>query len=294
VSAALVPAGLGRVAPTLFVLLWASGFVVARLAAPHAEPLGFLALRFALTLLVLIPLILLARAPWPDARGAAHLAVAGLLIHAGYLAGVWVAVSIGVSAGVSALIVNLQPVLTAIAMALQGGERTRPRQWIGLGLGFGGVALVVAPRVGADGLSTAGVALCVGALVSITAGTLYQRRHVPAFDLRTGSFVQYAASLLVVAPLALLLEQGRIDLLAPELVFALVWSVFALSIGGVFLMYTLIRRGSATRVASLFYLVPPVTAVQAWLLFREPFGWASAAGMALTAIGVAMVVQARD
>ncbi|HYF57502.1 MAG TPA: DMT family transporter [Burkholderiaceae bacterium] len=282
-------AGIGTVAPALFVVLWASGFVVARLAMPHAPPLGFLAVRFAATLVALAPLILAARAPWPDARTAGHLAVSGLLIHAAYLSGVWVAVSLGMSAGVSALIVNLQPVLTAVWMAAST-ERVAPRQWLGLALGFGGVALVVAHRIGTEGLAPSAIALCVGALLAITAGTLYQRRHAPAFDLRTGVFVQYAASLAAVAPLAAWLETPDFEPTAP-LAIALGWSVAALSIGSVFLMFTLIRRGSATRVASLFYLVPPVTALQAWLLFDEPFGPTAAAGMALTAIGVALVVR---
>jgi drug/metabolite transporter (DMT)-like permease len=281
--------GLGTVAPVLFVLLWASGFVVARLAMPHAPPLGFLALRFGLTLLVLMPLIWLARAPWPDRRTTGHLLIAGLLIQAGYLSGVWLAVSLGMSAGVSALIVNLQPVLTALAMSRRG-EPGGPRQWLGLLLGFGGVLLVVAPRIGADGPSALSVLLCVGALLSITAGTLHQRRHAPDFDLRTGMFLQFAVSLAVLGPLALTFESQRFEPV-PALVFALGWSVLALSIGAMFLMFTLIRRGSATRVASLFYLVPPVTAVQAWLLFREPFGLNAALGMALTAIGVALVVR---
>jgi drug/metabolite transporter (DMT)-like permease len=284
--------GLGTVAPALFVLLWASGFVVARLAAPHAPPLGFLALRFAATLAVLVPLIVWARAPWPDARTAAHLAVAGLLLHAAYLGGVWVAVSLGMSAGVSALIVNLQPVLTALAVS-RGREPVAPRQWLGLALGFGGVAMVVAHKAGTEGLGGASVALASGALVAITVGTLYQRRHAPSFDLRTGTFVQYAASLAVVAPLAVLLEDRGFDWGAP-LLFALGWSVLALSIGAVFLMFALIRRGSATRVASLFYLVPPVTAIQALLLFGEPFGWPAAIGMGLAALGVALVVRTRS
>jgi len=289
-AAGAADGGLGTAAPALFVVLWATGFVVARLAMPHAPPLGFLALRYAATLLALAPLILVARAPWPDARTAAHLAVSGLLIHAAYLAGVWVAVATGMSAGVAALIVNLQPVLTAIWLAL-GAERIGARRWTGLALGFCGVAMVVAQRAGTEGLATTSVALAVGALLAITAGTLYQRRHAPAFDLRTGAFVQYAASLSATAPLALLLERdARWDWGAP-LAFALGWSVLALSIGGVFLMFVLIRRGSATRVASLFYLVPPVTALQAWLLFGEPFGLLAALGMALVALGVALVVR---
>jgi len=282
-------AGLGTVVPVLFVLLWATGFVAARVAMSQVPPLGFLALRFAATLAVLAPLILIARAPWPDRRGLAHLAVAGLLIQAGYLAGVWIAVALGMSAGLVALIVNLQPVLTALWLAF-GRERIGLRQWAGLALGFGGVALVVAHRIDADRLGPDSIAFAVAGLLSITAGTLYQRRHVPSFDLRTGAFVQYAASLAAIAPLALWVEHGPWAPNAGTWI-ALAWSVCALSIGATFLLNTLIRRGTATRVASLFYLVPPVTALQAWALFGEPFGMLAALGMLLTAIGVALVVR---
>jgi drug/metabolite transporter (DMT)-like permease len=281
--------GLGRLVPALFVVLWATGFVAARLAMPHVPPLGFLAVRFAATIAVLLPLILLARAPWPSWRDAGHLAVAGLLIHSAYLAGVWIAVRLGMSAGLVALIVNLQPVLTAAWLAF-GAERPGARQWIGLALGFGGVALVVAHRTGTDGLGAASIAFAVIGLVSITAGTLYQRRHVPSFDLRTGAFVQYGASLMALAPLAAFVETGAWTLNA-DVWIALAWSVLGLSIGATFLMNLLIRRGSATRVASLFYLVPPVTALQAWLLFGEPFGLVAALGMACVAVGVALVVR---
>ncbi len=282
--------GIGLAVPAVFVVLWATGFVVARLAMPHAPPLGFLSLRFAGTLLVLVPLILLARAPWPSSQVAAHLALAGLLMQAGYLSGVWAAVKLGMSAGVVALIVNLQPALTAL-WAASGHERIGARQWAGLVLGFGGVSLVVGHRVDADGLAAASVVLALAALVSITAGTVYQRRHAPNFDPRTGAFVQYAASLAAVAPLAWILERDARWEPGVELLGALVWSVLGLSIGAMFLMFTLIRRGSATRVASLFYLVPPVTALQAWWLFGEPFGPTAAVGTALTAIGVALVVR---
>jgi drug/metabolite transporter (DMT)-like permease len=288
-AATAVDGGLGTVVPAVFVLLWATGFVAARLAMPHVPPLGFLALRFAGTLVVLLPLILAAHAPWPSWRDAGHLAVAGLMIQAGYLAGVWIAVALGMSAGLIALIVNLQPVLTAAWLAF-GRERPGARQWAGLALGFGGVALVVAHRTGTDGLGVASIAFAVAGLLAITAGTLYQRRHVPSFDLRTGAFVQNAASLAAIAPLAAFLESGP---WAPNagVWIALAWSVLGLSIGATFLMNVLIRRGSATRVASLFYLVPPVTALQAWLLFGEPFGVTAALGMACVALGVALVVR---
>lgn len=271
----------------LFVLLWASGYVVARLAAPDSTPLAFLALRFLLTVLLLLPLALVARAPWPDRVTAGHLVVSGLLVHAGYLAGVWCAIKLGMPAGVAALIVNLQPILTAMGAGWLG-ERTRPRQWFGLALGIAGVALVVARRMGTDGITPLTLGLAVFALVAISFGTMYQKRFAPSFDLRTGTTVQYAVSLLALAPLALALEDIRLDWTI-ELIVAMAWSVVALSIGAIFLMFALIARGEALRVTSLFYLVPPVTALQAWLLFGEPFGLEAAAGMLLTAVGVALV-----
>lgn len=271
----------------VFVLLWASGYVVARLAAPDSTPLAFLALRFLLTVLLLLPMALLARATWPSLTATGHLVVSGLLVHAGYLGGVWCAIKLGMPAGVAALIVNLQPILTAMSAGWLG-ERTSPRQWVGLVLGIGGVALVVAHRMGTIGITPSTLVLTVFALLAISAGTVYQKRFAPVFDLRTGTAIQYFASFLVIAPLAWALEDIRVDW-TPGLVIAMAWSVLALSIGAIFLMFALIARGEALRVTSLFYLVPPVTAVQAWLLFREPFGLEAAAGMLLTAIGVALV-----
>lgn len=272
---------------SLFVLLWASGYVVARLAAPDSTPLAFLALRFLLTVLVLVPMALIARARWPDRTTAGHLVVSGLLVHAGYLAGVWCAIKLGMPAGVAALIVNLQPILTAMGAGWLG-ERTRPRQWIGLALGIGGVALVVAQRLGTAGITPLTLGLTVFALLAISVGTMYQKRFAPSFDLRTGTALQYWVSMLAIAPLAWALEDIRLDWTL-ELVIAMAWSVVALSIGAIFLMFALIARGEALRVTSLFYLVPPVTALQAWWLFGEPFGPEAAAGMLLTAIGVALV-----
>lgn len=274
-------------APAFFVFLWATGFVVARYGMPHAPPLGFLSLRFVLTCVVLLPVILVFGARWPDLRRTLHLGVCGLLIQAGYLSGVWCAIKLGMPAGLSALIVNLQPVLTAFAGPWLG-ERVSPRQWLGLVLGFGGVVLVVAQKLTTLGLAPVTVWLCVMSLASITAGTLYQKRFVPNFDLRTGTVIQYAAALAVIWPLSLLIEDEPFRWNG-ELWFAVGWSVFALSIGAIFLMFGLIARGAATRVASLFYLVPPCTALMAWLLFGEPFGPVALAGMLTTAVGVALV-----
>jgi drug/metabolite transporter (DMT)-like permease len=268
-----------------FVLVWSTGFIVARYGVPHAPALSFLGLRFALTLLVLAPLIMVQHARWPSLREAAHLAIAGLLIHGIYLSGVWIAIEHGMPSAMSALIVNMQPILTAVWVAWAGEHVTR-RQWLGLLLGL------IASKWTAEGVSATNLLCCVAALAGITAGTLYQKRQVPAFDLRTGTFVQLAASLALVGPFALLLE-SRPVMWNAELVLALAWAVLAISIGAVFLLFRLIERGSATSVTSLMYLVPPTTALMAWLLFDEAYGWWAAAGMAFAAAGVALVQQAR-
>ena len=274
-----------------FVLVWSTGFIVARYGVPHAPALSFLALRFALTLVVLAPLIVLQRARWPTPKEAAHLAIAGLLIHGIYLSGVWIAIEHGMPSAMSALIVNMQPILTAMWVAWAGEQVTR-RQWLGLLLGLTGVVLAVASKWTADGVSLVNLLCCVAALAGITAGTLYQKRRVPAFDLRTGTFVQLAASLAVVGPLALAFDIRPVVWNA-ELMLALAWAVLAISIGAVFLLFRLIERGSATSVTSLMYLVPPTTALMAWLLFGEAYGGLAAAGLAFAAAGVALVQRAR-
>lgn len=279
--------------PLLFVLIWSTGFIVAKFGLPYAPPLTFLSLRFLGVLAVLAPLVLLMRAPWPAGR-VRHIALAGVLVQAGYLAGVWFAISLGMPAGLSALIVGLQPVLTAFAAPLIG-ESVRGRQWIGLVFGLCGVALVVANKITLTGLSWHSIALCIFALLSITAGTLYQKRYCASFDLRSGTLIQFAASLAVVLPMAIVLENMDADLATvqwtTEFIGALLWSIFALSIGAIFLLFALIRRSAATQVTSLLYLTPPTTAVMAWLMFGEAFSAIGMLGMALAVVGVALVVR---
>jgi len=274
--------------PALFVVLWSTGFIGARLGLPHAGPLTFLALRYGLAAALLAMVALATRAPWPRRPAdIGHYAVAGLLVHGVYLGGVFVGISLGVEAGVSALIVGLQPLLTAALAGALLGERVAPRQWAGLGLGLFGVALVLAPKLGRGPGDALGALACVAALLGITAGTLYQKRHGAGMDLRTGSVVQFAAAGLATAPAALLFEDTRVDW-GGEFAFALLWLVLVLSLGAVSLLYVLIRRGAASRVASLFFLVPPCTALIAWPLFGETLGPTALVGMALTAAGVAL------
>lgn len=279
--------------PVFFVLLWSTGFVVAKFGLPYAPPLTFLFLRCIGVLLILVPCVLIWKASWPAGR-IGHVAVAGLLLQAGYLGGVWGAIKLGMPAGLSALIVGMQPILTAAAAPLIG-ERVRPLQWLGLALGLGGVALVVYAKISLAGLAPLAIVYCVFALLSITAGTMYQKRYCPSFDLRTGSVIQFAASAAVLLPLAWLFEDLRPGLATvdwtPRFTGALLWSIFALSIGAIFLLFKLIRRSDATQVTSLLYLTPPTTALMAWVMFGEAFNLLGLAGMALAVAGVAFVVK---
>jgi drug/metabolite transporter (DMT)-like permease len=279
--------------PLFFVCLWSTGFIAAKYGLPYAPPLSFLILRCLGAVLILLPVVLLAGAGWPRGR-VKHVAVAGLLLQAGYLGGVWCAIKLGMPAGLSALIVGMQPILTALAAPLVG-ERVRPRQWLGLLLGLAGVALVVAAKIHLNGLAPAAIALCVLALLSITAGTLYQKRFCPHFDLRTGTVIQYATTALALLPLAVWREGfgPGLDTIrwTPQFVGALLWSILALSIGAIFLLFRLISRNDATRVTSLLYLTPPTTALMAWAMFGERLSSLGLVGMAVAVMGVAFVVK---
>jgi len=275
--------------PVVFVLLWSTGFIGARLGLPHTEPLTFLSLRYFVVLLLMLTLTLAVRAPWPaTTRDARHIAVAGMLIQGGYLGCVFSALHAGMSAGVVALIVGMQPLLTAAAAGHLLGERVALRQWAGLALGFIGVALVVWQKRATQGLTTASLALSLLALASITLGTLYQKRYCPSFDVRSGSVIQFTSALAVTLPLALIFETMEIRWTG-EFVFALGWLVLVLSVGATTLLFRLIARGAATRVTSLFYLTPAVTAIMAWLMFDETLGALALAGMAIAVAGVALV-----
>lgn len=275
--------------PALFVLLWSTGFIGMKLAAPYAEPLTFLSIRFAVVTAILVGAAAVTRAPWPRRpRTIGAIALSGILLQAVYLGGVNIAIWRGISAGVSALIVCLQPILVAIAAAPLLGERVTRRQWLGLGLGLAGVALVVEPKLAGGEGDLWALAANVAALLGITTGALAQKRWCPDLDLRSGSAIQFAASTLVCATGALVLETREVTWAAP-LWLALAWLVLVLSLGAVALLYWLIRRGAAAQVASLFFLVPPCTALIAWPLFGETLGPVELAGMALAAIGVWLV-----
>jgi drug/metabolite transporter (DMT)-like permease len=279
---------LDRLAPPLFIFIWATGYIVAKLAAPYADPLSFLCLRYAGVVVLMGALAALARAPWPGRRDMAHLAVAGVAIQALYLGGVWVAIRLGLSAGAAALIVNLQPVLVAVLAPLVG-ERVQGRQWVGVALGLTGVVLVIWHKLALGAGMLWPLGLCVVALLAITFGTLYQKRCVPHFDLRTGQVVQFAAALAATLPVAWAVEPMHIVWNTPVFI-ALAWSVLVLTAGGISLMFYMLRHGRVTAVSSTMYLVPSVTALMAWALFNETLGPLALVGMGVTLLGVYLVV----
>ena len=274
-----------RAFPLLFVLLWSTGFIGARLGLPHAEPLTFLLIRYLAVIGLMTLVSLLWRAPWPATPSAwFHIGIAGLLVHGVYLGGVFVAISKGLPAGVASLVVGVQPLLTAVAAGWLLGETVLKRQWIGLLLGFFGVGLVVFDKIGASFGITALLPALV-ALLGITAGTLYQKRFCPSFDWRTGSVAQFVPTALVTGLVALATERFQVEWVG-EFYFALGWLVLVLSVGAISLLNWLIRHSNAVNIASLFYLVPPSTTLLAWLLFGEVFSVLALSGMALAVWGV--------
>lgn len=278
-------------APALFVLMWATGFIVARLSAPHVEPFTFLALRFPLAALLFAAIALASRAPWPGPRAALHATVAGSLIHAVYLAPIYWAVAHGLPAGVSALIVGLQPLLTAFMAAGLVGENISGRHWLGLCVGVLGVALVIAPKlslVAINGITPATTLATLLGAVAISLGTVYQKRFASALHIASGGTWQYVGASLVVLVLALLFEDLRFDG-SVNAWFALGWSVLVLSLGAISLLMLLIREGAVAKVSSLIFLVPAVAAVMAFALFGETLSAVQIVGMAVCAAAVLIV-----
>ena len=276
--------------PWVFVLIWSTGFIVARFGMPWAPPMSFLWLRFVLSIACFLVWIAWSKVPWPSDRAQwFHIGMTGVFMHVGYLGGVWAAVKAGMGSGLAALIVGLQPIITAFWVSRQG-SRVLPRQWAGLALGFGGLVLVVSHKLGAGEANAWNLSLTVLALASITTGTLYQKHFVQPCDVRTANTVQLIAALLVSTPFAWLETEPLVWSI--PLIGAMAWSVLAVTLGGSSLLFMLIQRGAATSVTSLLYLVPPTTALMAWLLFDEPITAYTLLGTALAAWGVSWVVKA--
>lgn len=282
---------LERLAPALFVLLWSTGWIVARYAAPHADPLFFLALRYAAAIGVFLVLCMIARASWPRARSEwGHAIFSGVLLHAIYLGGVWWAIAHGVPTALSGLIAALQPLMTALSAPYLVGERLSTAQKWGIVLGLAGLLIAIVPNLMALDAATVGAALVplivnVFAMVAVTAGTIYQKRYLQTGDLMSIALLQYVGALLVTVPATLLLEEQRI-VWNVEVFIALAWSVFGLSAGAIALLLYLIRRGQVSRAASLIYLVPPTVAIQAFAYFGEPLTVPLIVGTAVVVVGV--------
>jgi drug/metabolite transporter (DMT)-like permease len=275
-------------APAVFVVLWASGFIGAKLGLAYAEPMTFLSLRMIAVVLLLAVVIAVTRPKWPDRAGIFHSAVTGTLVHGFYLGGVFAAIENGLSAGLIALVVSLQPVLTSTLANRWLGERVLPRQWLGLLLGVAGVYLIVHEKMATGETTPLAWLFAIVALLGITVGTLYQKRFGGGIDWRPALSVQYASAGVMFMFAALVFET-RVVHWTPQFLFALGWLVLVLSFGAIWLLYFLIRRAAATRVVSLFYLTPPVTALMAWLLFGERLAPLALLGMAICVVGVFLV-----
>jgi drug/metabolite transporter (DMT)-like permease len=279
-----------RFYPVLFVFLWSTGFIGAKYGLPYAEPLSFLLVRYVLVITLMLLFALATRAPWPKTPAQwLHIGVSGVLVHAVYLGGVFVAIKHGLPAGVTALVVGMQPLLTALGAGWLLGEQVSGRQWGGLALGFVGVGLVVSGKFGDVSLGPMLIPALV-ALLGITAGTLYQKRFCAQFDLRTGSVIQFVPTAILTAIAVALFEEFHIEW-TPDFIFALGWLVLVLSLGAISLLNLLIRGGSAVNVASLFYLTPLSTALIAWLVFGEKLTLTAAVGMLLAVSGVYLVAR---
>ncbi len=287
------------VMPLLFVMIWATGFIVARLVSAHVDPLTFLSARFVLSAGLFAVIAGVAQVAWPRTRrGWRDALVAGILMQGVYLGGVFWAVRHGLPAGISALITGLQPLLTAVLAFPLLGERVGFRRWAGIALGLAGALLVLSPQIGAALHTTAGtglgwpLAVCAAGMIGMTLGTIWQKRTGATLDLRVNACIQFLGAGAVGIPLAALTEQGRFDG-SWQALLGLGWAVCGLSVGATTLLLVLIRRGAVAGVASLFYLVPPVVAVLAFALFGEELSWVQIAGMALACAGVAAASNAR-
>ncbi len=278
-----------RAIPPLFVVLWATGFIGARYAMPWAEPFTFLAARFIIAFALLALLLVAMRTRPTNRRGAMHAMIAGALMHGVYLGGVFWAIHRGMPAGLSALIVGLQPLITAVMAGLFLGEKILPRHWAGLATGFVGVVIVLWPKLGAlgGGVTAATLAASIVSVIGMSAGTIWQKRFGAASDLVGGTLWQYLGGAILMT-LASFAFETRTVTINGELIFAMVWLVLVLSIGAIFLLMVMIREGEMSKVASLFYLVPAVTAVIAWLLFGESLSLVQIAGMAVATLGVGL------
>jgi len=277
------------VMPLIFVFLWSTGFIGAKLGLPYIEPLTFLAIRFGICFLIMVPVVLFTKTHWPTRwQDYGHISVSGLFLHGGYLGFVFMSVAEGVPAGTASLIASIQPLIVAGLAGVFLGEIVSRRQWVGLLLGLAGVFLVVANKIDLGQGTPTGMFLSFLGLFSIAIGILYQKSFCAHMNLKSGNMIQFVTSGLYFYLMSLIFETGNITW-SGELVFAMGWLVIVLSLGAVSLMYVLLRHGAAANVSSLFYLTPPCTAIVAYFLFGETLGPLSIVGMLVAVVGVALV-----
>lgn len=279
----------GRLAPVAFILLWSSGWVAAEFGAMVSGPLTFLVIRFAVAIMIFVAIAVLSSARWPSSRAAwGHTLFSGVLLHGGYLGPVWWAIGHGVPAGISGIIAGLQPLLTALAAPYVLNERLSRVQRIGLVLGFLGVTLAVLPKLlhaGSGGISWFPVLINVFGMVSVTSGTVYQKRYLQNVDIRVAATLQYLAALIVIVPFAFLLETFHVEF-GWQFVAVLAWSVLGTSVAAILLLLYLLNKGQVSRVAALVYLVPPLAALQAYVFLDEALTALTIAGTAIVVAGV--------
>lgn len=282
-----------RLIPFVFVVLWASGFVGARFGLQYAEPATLLSLRMIANVALFLLLIVLLRRRLPRGKALLHSGVVGLFIHGFYLGGTYFAIHLGMPAGLSSLLVGLQPILTAFLLVVFTQHSFKPSQWLGLVIGFAGISLVLMGKMDwqSEQHKTLAVAVCLVSLIGITLGTLYQKRFCQGVDMVGGATVQYFAAGLLFVPVALTFETNVI-VWSPAFIMTLVWMVVVLSCIAILLLLYMVENGVASSVASVFYLVPPVTAIQAWLMFGESFDAMGVMGFVLAALAVFLVTKA--
>ncbi|OQQ06666.1 EamA family transporter [Vibrio campbellii] len=281
-----------RAIPFVFVILWASGFVGARFGLQYAEPATLLSIRMAFNVLLFLVIVAFLRRRIPTGRDFWHSCVVGILIHGFYLGGTYFAISLGMPAGLSSLLVGIQPILTAVLLVAFASEQFKPSQWIGLSLGFVGIAMVLMGKMEwqSDLHKTLAIGVCLSSLFGITLGTLYQKKYCQQVDMVGGATVQYLAALAMFLPIAMQFETMQVQW-TTEFILTLIWLVVVLSCVAILLLLYMVKNGAASSVASVFYLVPPTTALQAWFAFGESFDWMGIVGFVLAATAVYLVVK---
>lgn len=290
-----MPFKLTQIVPLIFVWLWSTGFIGAKYGLPYIEPFFMLFVRFCIVLVIFLLLIKLYKSQWINTSQSWQQVLVGSLIHGGYLGGVFFAIKLGVPAGISAIIVGLQPIITTLIGRFFLNQNLHIYQVVGLVLGFIGVSLVILEKASVDAseMDPLGIIACIIALLSISLGTILQKQHASNVPLLTGSFYQYIGAIIVVGLVTFSIEQQTVEY-TTELLIAMAWLVFGLSVLAILLLLYMIREGEVAKVTSYFYLVPPAAVIQTWLIFDERLGFMAILGSIMTVVGVLFVVKSQN